>query len=156
MIGLINFLIINHCFRYSVSLMPTCPFCVTKHETILWYDHDCRIILVPDAHYGGFCRVIWQAHVKEMSDLNAAQRQHFMEVVFGIEEVLRDTLQPDKINLASLGNQVPHLHWHVIPRFADDAHFPDPIWSAARRTGQVHMVDPAALMHRLGRRLGNL
>jgi len=68
--------------------------------------------------------------------------------------VLRDTLQPDKINLASLGNQVPHLHWHVIPRFADDAHFPDPIWAAARREGQMHTVDLAALMQRLGVRLG--
>lgn len=79
-----------------------------------------------------------------------AQRQHFMAVVVGVEEVLRDTLQPDKINLASLGNQVPHLHWHVIPRFTDDAHFPDPIWSTARRAGQVRKVDLAALTRRLG------
>ena len=134
--------------------MPTCPLCTPEHETILWQDKDCRIILVPDAHYGGFCRVIWWTHVKEMSDLSAAQRQHFMAVVFGVEEVLREILRPDKINLASLGNQVPHLHWHVIPRFADDAHFPDPIWAAARREGQMHTVDLAALMQRLGVRLG--
>ncbi len=133
--------------------MPTCPLCTPEHETLLWHDNDCRIILVPDAHYGGFCRVIWRAHVKEMSDLSAAQRQHFMAVVFGVEEVLRDTLRPDKINLASLGNQVPHLHWHVIPRFADDAHFPDPIWATARCAGQVHTVDLAALMQRLDMRL---
>lgn len=133
--------------------MPTCPLCTPKHETILWRDNDCRIILVPDAHYGGFCRVIWQAHVKEMSDLSMAQQQHFMAVVFSVEAVLRETLQPDKINLASLGNQVPHLHWHVIPRFADDAHFPDPIWATVRREGQVHVVDQAALMRRLDMKL---
>lgn len=130
--------------------MRSCPLCTPENETPLWRDSVCRIILVPDAHYGGFCRVVWQAHVKEMSDLNIAQRQHFMAVVFGVEEVLRDTLQPAKINLASLGNQVPHLHWHVIPRFTDDAHFPDPIWSTARRAGQVRKVDPAALTRRLG------
>jgi diadenosine tetraphosphate (Ap4A) HIT family hydrolase len=41
--------------------------------------------------------------------------------------------QPDKINLACLGNVVPHLHWHVIPRWRDDSHFPAPIWAAAKR-----------------------
>lgn len=136
--------------------MPTCPLCTPEHETLLWQDNVCRIILVPDAHYGGFCRVIWHAHVKEMSDLSAAQRQQFMAVVFGVEAVLREILTPDKINLASLGNQVPHLHWHVVPRFADDAHFPDPIWATARRAGQVHAVDQAVLMQRLDRQLGEL
>jgi diadenosine tetraphosphate (Ap4A) HIT family hydrolase len=47
-------------------------------------------------------------------------------------------MQPDKINLASLGNVVPHLHWHVIPRFADDAHFPSPIWASPQRDGADH------------------
>ena len=134
--------------------MPTCPLCTPEHETLLWHDNDCRIILVPDACYSGFCRVIWQAHVKEMSDLSVEQRQHFMTVVLGVEEVLRETLRPDKINLASLGNQVPHLHWHVIPRFADDAHFPDPIWATARREGRRHTVDQVVLMQRLKQRLG--
>ena len=59
-----------------------------------------------------------------MTDLAAADREHCLRVVFAVEQALRDTLRPDKINVASLGNQVPHVHWHVIPRFADDAHFP--------------------------------
>jgi diadenosine tetraphosphate (Ap4A) HIT family hydrolase len=42
-------------------------------------------------------------------------------------------VQPDKVNLASLGNVVPHLHWHVVPRWTDDSHYPAPIWSAAAR-----------------------
>jgi diadenosine tetraphosphate (Ap4A) HIT family hydrolase len=42
-------------------------------------------------------------------------------------------VRPDKINLASLGNVVPHLHWHVIPRWRDDSHFPAPIWATAKR-----------------------
>lgn len=136
--------------------MLSCPLCTPENETLLWRDSVCRIILVPDPHYGGFCRVVWQAHVKEMSDLSIAQRRHFMAVVFLVEEVLRSILQPDKINLASLGNQVPHLHWHVIPRFADDPHFPDPIWSTIRRAGQIHKVDPAELTWRLAELLKKL
>ena len=49
------------------------------------------------------------------------------------ERMLRAELAPDKINLASFGNFVPHLHWHVIPRFADDPYFPGSIWSAKQR-----------------------
>ncbi|MEI4902545.1 HIT domain-containing protein, partial [Klebsiella pneumoniae] len=53
---------------------------------------------------------------------------------------LRSLYSPDKVNLASLGNVVPHLHWHVIARFRDDAHFPDPIWSVPRREGVPRAV----------------
>ena len=68
-----------------------------------------------------------------MTDLTEAERMHLMEVVFAVESVLREQLDPAKINLASLGNVVPHLHWHVIPRYDDDPHFPQPIWSTPRR-----------------------
>ena len=36
--------------------------------------------------------------------------------------------KPDKVNIASFGNMVPHLHWHIIPRFEVDRHYPNPIW----------------------------
>ncbi|MDX1251310.1 MAG: HIT family protein [Gammaproteobacteria bacterium] len=133
--------------------MSLCPLCHPPQETVLWRNERCRIILVDDPAYAGFCRVIWQNHVKEMTDLAPAERQELMSVVFVVEEVLREALQPDKINLASLGNQVPHLHWHVIPRFADDAHFPDPVWATARRLGRARAVDTRRLVQSLAQRL---
>jgi len=84
-----------------------------------------------------------------MSDLTEPERQHLMAVVFSLEETLRMVLRPDKINLASLGNQVPHLHWHVIPRFTQDAHFPDPVWSERKRSSQMSPVNPAQLIQQL-------
>lgn len=84
--------------------------------------------------FPGFCRVIWQAHVREMSDLAAVDRAHLREVVDAVESVVRRAVNPDKINLASLGNVVPHLHWHVIPRWSDDSHFPAPIWTSPCRS----------------------
>ena len=81
--------------------------------------------------YPGFLRVIWDAHVAEWSDLNASDRALLMSVVTGLEQFVREQFQPDKVNLASLGNVVPHLHWHIIPRFKDDAHFPAPVWAQA-------------------------
>lgn len=120
-----------------------CPLCHPDRETVLWQDRSARVVLVGDPAYRGFCRVIWQAHVAEMTDLAPAQRRHLMELVFGVETALRQVLRPTKINLASLGNQVPHVHWHVIPRFADDATFPDAIWAAPRRAGVQPSVDPS-------------
>jgi len=92
-----------------------------------------RAVLIDDPDYPAFVRVIWNAHVIEMSDLAEAQRAQLMRAVNGVETALREIVSPDKINLASLGNQVPHVHWHVIARFVDDAHFPQPIWATRLR-----------------------
>ena len=110
-----------------------CPLCANDAGEVLWRDGFCRVIWVEDADYPGFCRVILNDHVREMTDLSAADRCRLMDVVFATEAVVRTVFDPAKINLASLGNMVPHLHWHVIPRFADDRHFPDAIWAPPRR-----------------------
>ena len=80
-------------------------------------------------HYPGFCRVIWNRHVAEMTDLSHGEREHLMSLVFAVEEAVRHVMHPDKINVAALGNMVPHIHWHVIPRYRDDAFFPGSAWS---------------------------
>jgi diadenosine tetraphosphate (Ap4A) HIT family hydrolase len=74
--------------------------------------------------------------VAEMSDLPAIERTRCLEWLVGIEQILREALAPTKINLASLGNVVPHLHWHVIARFDWDSHFPQPVWGTRQRTTQ--------------------
>jgi len=98
------------------------------------------VVLADDALYPGLCRVVWQAHAREMTDLAPTDRALFMAVVWQVEQAMRTVLQPQKINLASLGNLTPHLHWHVIARNAGDAHFPQPIWGVQQR-----MPDPATL-----------
>jgi diadenosine tetraphosphate (Ap4A) HIT family hydrolase len=102
-------------------------------EQVLWRDDFCRVVWVDDPDYPGFCRVILNEHVKEMTDLPVPRQGRLMTVLLTVEATVREALHPDKINLASLGNMVPHLHWHVIPRFADDRHFPDAIWAPPRR-----------------------
>lgn len=106
-----------------------CELCENEGGELIWRDSRLRIVLIADTDYPGFCRVIWSHHIKEMSDLSAEDRHYLMSVVFAVETVLRSYLQPEKINLASLGNLTPHLHWHVIPRWTDDRHFPNPIWA---------------------------
>jgi diadenosine tetraphosphate (Ap4A) HIT family hydrolase len=114
--------------------LADCELCAAKQENIIVNTSKFRVILVDDANYPGFCRVIWNTHVKEMTDLAIVNRSTMMQAVCKVEEAIRDVMQPDKINLASLGNMVPHLHWHVIPRYTDDAHFPNPIWATSEKT----------------------
>lgn len=111
----------------------TCLLCDAPGGAVVWQDDFCRVVLADEPDYPGFLRVILNAHVKEMTDLSAADQTVLMRVVFAAEAALREVMQPDKINLASLGNVVPHLHWHVIPRFEDDPHFPNPVWGAKQR-----------------------
>ena len=120
-----------------------CELCHAAGGELLWTDDRCRVVRIggeEGARFPGFCRVIWQAHVAEMSDLSEAEASHLLHVVFAVERMLRQAVAPDKINLASLGNLTPHLHWHVIPRWRDDSHFPSPIWAAPQRSGPVRAV----------------
>jgi diadenosine tetraphosphate (Ap4A) HIT family hydrolase len=97
--------------------------------------------------FPGYCRVIWRAHVAEMTDLDPGSQRHLMNVVYAVESALRVLVTPDKINLAALGNQVPHLHWHVIPRWVDDSHFPAAIWAPAEKPVVTkHALPPAAAL----------
>ena len=134
----------------------SCELCVSSGGTVLWKSPVCRVVRVADPNYPGFCRVIWTAHVREMTDLDPGERRSLMEVVFAVEGVVRTLFAPDKINLACFGNVVPHVHWHVIPRWQEDRHFPEPIWGAVQREGRpaAPLVDDATLALALSRALG--
>ena len=112
-------------------------------ETLVWRDARLSVVLVSEANYPGFARVVWNEHVKEMTDLAPADRAHVMHAVWQVEAAVRAVMAPAKVNLASFGNMTPHVHWHVIPRYADDVHFPNPTWGEAQRAPH-----PAALAER--------
>lgn len=111
-----------------------CELCASTGGELLWENALCRVVNIDDPDYPGFCRVILNRHVAEMTDLDGEEPQEIMRIVFSVEATLRHLLNPDKINLASLGNMTPHVHWHVIPRWREDRCFPHPIWGAAQRT----------------------
>lgn len=111
---------------------PSCALCADDGGRVLWRDDRLRVVAVDDPLHPAFLRVIWREHVREMSDLAAGDSGHLLAVVARTERVLRDVLAPEKINLASFGNVVPHLHWHVIPRWQGDPHWPDPVWGVVR------------------------
>src|SRR5688572_20164511 len=116
---------------------PSCEFCSSPGGAVLWQNDLCRVVRVDEPDYPGFVRVILNRHAREMSDLEPAEREAMMRVVFEVEAAVRESMGADKMNIASLGNQTPHVHWHVIPRFSDDRHFPTPVWSTPQREAKV-------------------
>ncbi|WP_298212704.1 HIT family protein [Acidovorax sp.] len=127
-----------------------CPLCAEDGGALVWRRARLRVIRANEAGFPAFYRVVWNAHVAEFSDLSAAERAHCMDAVTLVEQALREHLAPTKVNIAALGNMVPHLHWHVIARFDWDSHFPAPVWAAAQR------VSPAAQEEAVRARLPQL
>lgn len=123
-----------------MATVNSCSLCHLDTRPVLWQDEFCRVVGVETLDYPGYCRVILNAHVVEMSDLPENDRYRLIQVVLATEEAVRAVLKPTKINLASLGNQVPHLHWHVIPRWPQDPTFPDAIWASSRRLPAVPQI----------------
>jgi len=114
-------------------LRVECPLCHSTGGILVATGSRWRVIRAEDAAFPAFYRVVWTEHVAEFSSLSAADRAECMDVVCAVERTLLRCLRPTKVNLAALGNVVPHLHWHVIARFDGDSHFPQPIWGGVQR-----------------------
>ena len=110
-----------------------CPFCDAPGGHVVFAGDKFRLVRADEKGYPAFYRVIWNDHVREFSDLAPSDRAACIDAVVTVEGVLRQTLEPVKVNLATLGNVVPHLHWHVIARFEWDPAWPGPVWAAPQR-----------------------
>ena len=141
-----------------------CPLCDGPGGLQVFEGVKFRVIRALEPGFPAFYRVVWHEHIAEFSDLDEADRALCMAVVVEVEQAVRRHLAPDKVNLAALGNAVPHLHWHVIARYRWDSHFPASVWSAAQRMSppfQVKAVEAALagleadLARRLAERPGN-
>ncbi len=110
-----------------------CALCAGPGGVPVFAAAKFRVIRAEEPGFPAFYRVVWTDHVAEFSDLTVEDRNLCMAAVNIVERALREHLQPTKINLASLGNVVAHVHWHVIARFDWDSHFPSPVWCPALR-----------------------
>lgn len=111
-----------------------CPLCLPKDtRNVLWRNDKLHVVDAGEPDFPGFTRVIWNSHVAEMTDLPQPSRHYLMDAVWLVENVMRHVLAPTKVNLAQFGNYVPHLHWHVIPRWPLDTRYPDAVWAPERQ-----------------------
>lgn len=112
--------------------MDTCPMCSKwndqTHLRIAELEH-CLVMLNGDQYFPGYTFAFTRTHVTELFHLDKTVRSAVMEEVSTVAAALYKVFQPDKINYELLGNMVPHMHWHLVPRFANDPLWPRPIWS---------------------------
>jgi diadenosine tetraphosphate (Ap4A) HIT family hydrolase len=87
------------------------------------------LILNRDQFFPGYCLLFTKQHQTELFLLDKEVRQGLMEEVSRVAQALAACFQPDKLNYELLGNMVPHIHWHLVPRFRSEPLWPRPIWS---------------------------
>jgi diadenosine tetraphosphate (Ap4A) HIT family hydrolase len=116
----------------GVTMKNECPMCSR------WLDDaDLQIaefensfaILNRDQFFKGYCLLFAKKHVTELFHLDQSERSGLMEELNLLALALDAVFSPTKINYELLGNMVPHMHWHIIPRFEHDPLWPRPIWS---------------------------
>ncbi len=109
--------------------------------------------LYRDQAFRGRCLVTLREHYTELFQLTPAMRTALMEDVTRVAEALFRALTPVKINYDLLGNLVPHIHWHVIPRFREEGAFPKPIWGVEQAPKTLRQGERAHLIASIRRHL---
>jgi diadenosine tetraphosphate (Ap4A) HIT family hydrolase len=92
-----------------------------------------KIYLHDDQFFPGWTVVVFQRHATELFQLAPTERFQLMEEVNRVAKTLAETYQAKKMNYELLGNQLPHIHWHIIPRLANDPAPLEPVWRVPHR-----------------------
>jgi diadenosine tetraphosphate (Ap4A) HIT family hydrolase len=121
--------------------MNDCPMCekwVDDADLQIAELEHCYVLLNRDQFFPGYSFVFTKEHVTELFHLDRPTRQAVVEEVNLVAEVLAKTFEPTKMNYELLGNMVPHMHWHLVPRFDSDPLWPKPIWAEPHE--EVHLA----------------
>jgi diadenosine tetraphosphate (Ap4A) HIT family hydrolase len=105
-----------------------------------------RVFLHEDQFFPGYVLLVLRRHVTELYDLPAPERATLMEEVSRVAQALAGIFRPVKMNYELLGNLVPHIHWHLVPRLATDPGLGAPIWTVEH---QAAPLAPAVARERI-------
>jgi len=106
-----------------------------------------RVYFNEDQFFPGWVFVVLKRHAVELYELTASERAAQVEDVARVARALASVYQPVKMNYELLGNQVPHIHWHLVPRLADDPEPRRPVW---RVTHELTVLPPNEVARRIG------
>jgi diadenosine tetraphosphate (Ap4A) HIT family hydrolase len=123
-----------------------CPFCqklarlheLSPEEVVWQFPHSVALLGLWQ-YYQGYCILVARRHATELSQLRAGVCGEYLEEMCRLAHAIEDAFRPRKLNYELLGNQVPHLHWHLFPRSASDPEALHPVWRALERAER----DPA-------------
>lgn len=151
---------------------PNCVLCRTVADLpssagghLIWEFPHSVALLGPWQYYEGYCLLVCRSHAAELSGLSEPVRRAYLDEMCLLARAIEDCFRPRKLNYELLGNQVPHLHWHLFPRSEADPEHLKPVWTAIdraegdeneKRRLQGSGVDRAAVIDRLRTRLREL
>jgi diadenosine tetraphosphate (Ap4A) HIT family hydrolase len=117
-----------------------CPFCARlaaldgpAGADVVWRARQGVALLGPWQFYHGYCAFVSRRHATELSQLTDDERREFLDEMCRLARAIEVCFRPHKLNYELLGNQVPHLHWHLFPRYRDDPEALKPVWLALDR-----------------------
>ncbi len=119
-----------------VELNPDCWICKTLREPahLVFFESRTSVgKLNPDQFFKGYSFLTLKWHDEELYQLSDKNRRSFLEDMSRVAAALAKTFNPDKMNYELLGNGMPHLHWHLVPRYKTDPMWGRPIWTGSRR-----------------------
>jgi diadenosine tetraphosphate (Ap4A) HIT family hydrolase len=105
-----------------------CPLCQSPERAVVAVLPSGRVELVNDADFVGYSVLVYHRHAIELYDLNQEERRQLIEDVARVAQAIAGQCRPAKFNYEILGNVVPHLHCHIIPRYPDDGYWGGPLW----------------------------
>lgn len=85
-------------------------------------------------------KIFTHAQRKEFSQCSHEERMMIFDCLDLIEKEMIAYFKPEKINIASFGNMLPRVHWHIMARFKYDSYFPEPMWGVKQRVGDANMA----------------
>jgi len=113
-----------------------CPLCAPRPETSPEWDFVAKLelsslYLAGNQTYRGQCVLIFDPrHAARPDQLSAAEWAALSHDLYAAANAVVRAARADHLNVESLGNVVPHVHWHVIPRFVGDARWGAPVWTS--------------------------
>jgi diadenosine tetraphosphate (Ap4A) HIT family hydrolase len=119
---------------------PDCPFCrklaaledLPESEVVWQFPHSVAL-LGKWQFYQGYCLLVSRTHARELSQLGDSERRAYLDEMCLLAQAIEVCFRPHKLNYELLGNQVPHLHWHLFPRSSTDPDALGPVWLALDR-----------------------
>ena len=118
-------------------MSDVCPFCqklaslddLPAGEVVWRFPHSVAL-LGTWQFYDGYCVLVSRHHARELSELPDDVRRAYLDEMCLLARAIERAFRPHKLNYELLGNQVPHLHWHLFPRSASDPARLSPVWLA--------------------------
>ena len=112
------------------------------------------VYLADDQFFAGWCLVVLKRHATELWQLAPAERAALMDEVTRVAQALAVVFDAVKMNYELLGNQVAHIHWHLVPRRADDPSPRMPAWTVQHEPTRLSEAETAERVARIRKQLG--